>query len=202
MWWMAAALGAGGDGQASFGADVTVRDIIDNVRVNETLYENCDVVLNEEYKLLLAPRAFGGGSHETMERKCETRYVLQGGMSRMEVEESYRSAASPDLQQFSRLRLFDGIKSRALEGAIANIVDGPTVDQHIIPPHMMILQNRTYPVPLSTYLQGQEALAAYPGFVWSAAGSRRIEVEYVGEETRDGHPCHKLISQHISTSSP
>lgn len=65
---------------------------------------------------------------------------------------------------------------------------------------MLVLQKISYPVPLSTYLQGEKALAAYGRNVWTAH-SRRIEVEYLGEEEWDGHPCRKLRSRHITKSS-
>ncbi len=188
-----------GAGQASFGADVTIGKIIETIRTNEALYKNCDVVLDGEYTLLREPRKHSVG-YEVTEHKSTTRYVLQEGMCRMEVEAVFRDTRSEDYQKFKRLRIYDGTTSRALEGSVANIVDGPVVDEHIIPPHMLVMQKISYPVPLSTYLQGEEALAAYPGNLWSAR-SRRIEVEYLGEEERDGHPCQKLTSRHITKSS-
>jgi hypothetical protein len=60
---------------------------------------------------------------------------------------------------------------------------------------MFIIQPCGYPVPLSTYLEGHQAMLAYKELKWDP--KIHIRTEYLGEEVIETHLCHKVVINHI-----
>lgn len=185
-------LGPWGTGQGIAFGELALSDVIERVRLEEAKYDNCEARLRVKYRLLRAPVVFlDEGHYEVTERKSHHEYVLQDGMFRVRVEGSRRDMSGASAHPEARIRLFDGVTCRALQQTTANIIDGPTIDEGIDRPHMMIVQKMAFPVPLGTFLGGSESLEAYPAEV-KRASRRLIRAAYLGPETYEGHKCQKV----------
>lgn len=180
--------------------EVTMRDVIDNVRANELLYQHCDAEVRVTHRIYRKPVQFVADNiHEVISSDKIVKYVLQDGMFRTDLQESTLDTSSKNQNARTRLSLFDGESSRIRDGRIVNIRAGRTVDSHILRPHMLILQCSTYPVPLSALLTGRDAVAAYGD---KLIGDRtELVVEYGGREAIDGHDCHKVVWRRRNSTS-
>ena len=188
-------------GRHAVPATVTIKDVIANVRANELLYDDCEAVLRVEYSLIRNPATFPDDSmHEVTHSSSTAKYVLQKGMFRLSLDQESRNTGSADASQTTRFRVFDGNVSQVKENNIVNIVDGRRLDEHIIRPHMMIVQSATYAVPLSTYLEGRAAVIAVAG-PKAIGEDTNILVEYAGEDIVDGRRCHKLDCRNVDVPS-
>ena len=186
--------------RSAFTSEVTVTDIVENIRANESLFDNFEATVSMSYQLLRKPVEFVDEDMvEVTDSSSEVNYTQQDGMFRLEIDLQSTDAGKklPDTRR--RVRMYDGETSRAKEGTVVNIAEGRTNDEYIIRPHMMIIQRTAFDVPLSVYLQGRDAIIAFAGE--SEIGDMQIEVDYVGEEEIDGLRCHKMVCRHIIRGS-
>jgi hypothetical protein len=92
------------------------------------------------------------------------------------------------------LRKFNGRSTRLLtaptkhDAGTGRIVDRILEDGSQVEPHNYLLQYRGKVAPLSVYLRGHNALASVEHLEWNPRV--KLDVEYVGEEDRDGLHCH------------
>jgi hypothetical protein len=88
----------------------------------------------------------------------------------------------------NRIRAFDGTTTRLYDReAVGNVIAGPQPDDHAVRPHMMLMRYSLHRIPLSTLLQGDEAIAKHPFGKPSAI--LRHEIRYEGEDKYQGLRC-------------
>lgn len=170
----------------SLQADDRVRQIIENVRSNESLYEKIEVRMTERYELIGrkpdVSDVGGNPAYQTAKHDKDVRYVSQDGMFRVDIE-GQRTTAGPTFSA-DRIRMFDGRTTRLLaQKRIGNIIAGRQEDNNFVRPHMLLLRSSLELVCLSTYLQGHAAmLAANVG--WEQGHT--LETTYHGEAEFQG----------------
>ena len=182
------ALQAGG---APCRAELTLPDIIENVRRNEELYNDIDVKMFEDYDIGDRSSAkFDDGRSEISHRSGSTHYVTQGTMFRFERQGTSKSGG--EMASIDRLRAFDGTTTRIYEqGAFGNIISGRADEPEAIRPHTLFIGNVIH-TPLSTYLSGDQAMALHPmgGKKWR--DRLTVHSSYEGSGERQGLRCHKV----------
>jgi hypothetical protein len=171
-------------------AEVTIDDIIENVRRNEALYEDLDVVIHSEYDIGdREPAKFDNGA-EVVKSSARVHYVRQDALFRLD-----RTGSSQNTKQtrsVDGVRAFDGETTRAVDGnAIANITRGRQEDVDLVRPHMLLLRNTVHRMPpLSVYLSGTEAMKSHPLVHWDTGLSLRNT--YEGPAEFMGLRCHRV----------
>jgi hypothetical protein len=165
--------------------------IIDNVRQNEALYENLEVLMHEAYDIgnRKPPKSSGTWKLITA-RDVDVRYVSQNGLFRIEVRGGNVHADGTTVSA-DATRLFDGQTTRLYaQGVRGNIIAGRADDDNFVRPHMLLLYRMKFMVPLSTYLQGHGAMARHPSESWNP----RLVLENTYQGTADfrGLRCHKV----------
>ena len=169
--------------------------IIDNVRQNEALYENIDVLMQTTYKNLKEiPKDKGNPGKDNFKeykhRQYSIRSVRQDGMFRTEMT-GKTMFADKTASDKNRVRMFDGEKTRVAVGnRVGNVITGRSEGGDLMRPHMFFLRPMGIVAPLSTYLQGHKAMAACPTVTWRP--SRTLENTYQGEAEFQGLKCHKV----------
>jgi hypothetical protein len=179
-----------------------IGDIIKNVRANEQLYKDLDVIIQDEYVDSQASLGWQKDFLPIRQKTIDIRYVKQEGMFHLDIQGTVRRETSERKEETvarNKIRLFDGSTSRDLQGNKANIVAGATLDADMISPHMLILQPCGYPVPLSTYMEGHQAMLACRDLKWNPR--IHIQIESQGEEVVETHPCQKVAIKHVSAAS-
>jgi hypothetical protein len=174
---------------------VDISNIIDSVRANEDLYKNSEVVYSSEYTDLheVRTKSDDPNHHRIIKRNVRVRFVRQGGMFHLRLNGGVQYIEGGSTRD--RIRLFDGETSRVRDERVVNIVAGPTVDEYMSRPHMLLLQQTGYPVPLSTFLSGHQAMSAYPGLWWDR--NQHLRTDHLGEGSHAGRPCQKVAITHI-----
>jgi hypothetical protein len=178
-----------------------IRQIIENVCANEALYENIEVRILENYKLIDRKPTVGKAGENTVHELAtidkDIRYVSQSGMFRVDVQ-GQSTTAEPTLSE-ERIAMFDGKTARVLDQKrIGNVIAGRLNDVNAIRPHMLLLRNSLSIslVPLSTLLQGDAAMIA-ADVNWDPKHTN--EITYQGEEEFQSLKCHKFW---LTTSVP
>lgn len=191
--WMLAVLWLSAMGlSAARGANMTIQDIVENVRRNEALYDNLDVTMKYHYELSLpngaSPPTLEGGGTVPGETDLVTHYVRQNGMYRLDDEGG--STTAMGYRAEDRVRAFDGEQTRLYEQhAIGNIVTGRLDDGLRIEPHILLLRPILEArVPLSVFLSGDKAVRAHPLNV--LGGDIGLTSSYKGTTDFDGLHCH------------
>lgn len=180
-------------------AELSLADIIENVRQSESLYADIEVVIQTTYDYDAA--ADGVVDPDIVVRSdSRTRYISQGQWFR--VERLGRSKMSNHGTSLDRVRAFDGETTRVLEqNSIGNISRERLEDENFIRPHMLLIRNTRLFVPLSVYLSGHDAIRAHPnGRGWQTALT--MEVSYEGVESRHGLDCHKVVVVVLNHGEP
>ncbi len=182
-------------------AEVTLEDIIENVRRSEALYENLDVVIHTEYEIGdREPAQFDQGA-EVLKSSSRVHYVRQDGLFRLD-----RTGSSHDTERtlsLDRVRAYDGGTTRGVEGTkVANIIQGRQDDKDLVRPHMLLLRNTLHcKAPLSVYLTGTEAMRSHPDSHWE--GDLSLRNTYLGEADFNGLRCHRVrITTHVPAGPP
>jgi uncharacterized protein (TIGR03067 family) len=198
---------AGGNGTDMIGVqavpaaathDHIQRAIVANLKANERLYSDIDVVITDEYVDSQRPQQSDAHFQPTLSHTGVIHYVKQQGMFHLDIQQNAQKLnGNQEVETIARnrLRLFDGTTSRTLESTEASIVAGPTLDSSMISPHMLIIQPAGYPVPLSTYLEGDVPMRAHRGI--KVDPQTHIAAMYLGDEVVDGLSCHKVAIEHI-----
>lgn len=191
---------------------ISLEEIIQNVKSNEALYENLDVRLVETYTdhapdggiAVNGAKGFIIASSQT-----KTHYVQQDGMFRVDASTSMgyadKDATAPKLT--TRTRLFDASLTRLLESnepetpGVANEISGRSDDGQAVRLHMLPLRETFNILPLSVFLQGGNAIRSYPYATALISDGLDIRVEYKGEEEVNGLRCHKVSARSFSRST-
>jgi len=169
-------------------APLSVTDIIQNVAANEHLYENIDVVVVREQTIVGEKKHDLEGRPATIGASAtKVHFVAQSGKFR--IDRTGETLLTDGFFNLDRTRLFDGKQSLLYEQrAFANRVEGATVDEEIVRPHMFLMRFMPYYVPLSTYLSGHEAMVAHPGGTWQPGYT--LEIASDGQEMVGDLHCH------------
>ena len=122
------------------------------------MYDNCEATLDTKFELYRKPFATSNVAGGTMrkivasETNCDC--ILQHAMFRADVREAIHYETKDSVPaSLDRVRAFDGKTTRARQGLIANIIDGPARSNDLIRPHMLIVEMGTNSsVPLSVLL--------------------------------------------------
>ncbi len=186
--------------------EVKLADVVENVRKNEQLYGDIEIVMQESYDIGTRTPANGqlGGneSNEVFRKNSRTRYVSQGKWFR--VERDGASQITGKTLSLDHIRAFDGETTRVFDqSAIGNISKARLEDAKSIRPHMLPSRYMDLPVPLSVFLSGHEAIRAHPNAQWSP--NLKMQVAYDGDHEYDGLNCHKIVvttvtnTGHVST---
>ena len=186
---VAALLGAVAQGwasRASAGDDRLMLQIIENVRANEILYKDVEIVLEKRYTL-------GNPKHplEIMlkEDKLKSRFVLQQGLVYFGGERT-ASNLKGEHHNGTSFHGWDGENMRMVDnGKIANITDKKTVNSGIWKgsAHTILLSRQNVFFPLSTLLAGTKETKKQPGFA-----KYDVDSQLIGEVTMDGLRCFKV----------
>lgn len=177
---------------ANVSGQMTINQIIENVRQNEKLFDDIEVLMHETYNFADGKAEIESDPSELqtiVESTAKTRFVSQGSWFRMERE--CTDTANGKRVSNDRVRAFDGETTRVREQQwVGNLYSKRVEDEFFIRPHMFLIRHMNFPFPFSTYLSGPEAIAAYPNAVWRK--ELRQEAEYLGEEQIEGFNCHKV----------
>jgi hypothetical protein len=163
-----------------------VDEIVENLRANEGLYRNIEVIFERHYRLgePKNPRPDFVRKGETSER-----FVAQNGMIYLVHEEDL---VNTDGKQSREDKLFgyDGQKSRLLgQKTIANIQEGLISRPPTFYPHDLSLPYHAFSEqPLSVYLAGGPELKALS----KRFSQYEVKTTYVGEEDEAGLKCVKV----------
>lgn len=176
---------------------LNVSEIIQNVRSNEELYQNIEVIFHKEYRLRnqadwIMDNAItsSDGTHRT---------VLQNGMLFSSNYEK-KTFSESKTNQRTRLHAYDGEKTRVINGRIVNIHVGKVGNPYQFRPHTWLLSLARMSFPLSLWLQGGEELQLQP-----FAGIYRDliqDVTFEKVEELDGIQCFVLRSVLCGKQSP
>lgn len=180
---------AAGLARAGDAPEDRMADIVRNVRANEELYKNREVIVDYRYALV-DPEYFVGGFVKST--RGNYRVVLQDGLSYVK-----RFLPQPTFNgrngNANRLQGWDGEVTRAVEqDAYCNLIKGKRNDDYcfyIINPHTLPLWSSPswLAFPLADYLTGGEAVRSQ-----KAAGKMNVKTAYLGEEIVDGLVCSKV----------
>ena len=176
-------------------------DIVQNIRTNEQLYNNLEVVanwsfrINEEFKKEFNPWGLVDQAERTI------RNVYQGGMCYLRTDGAQRSLDQRSVS-LDLLLGFDGEKTRVVDqGVVANIVDGRIEHASLIRPHALLLDGARVYFPLSVYLEAGDALKGQP-LAGPYAKRTRLTVRYESEEVVGGLNCFKVRCETQSNVAP
>jgi hypothetical protein len=176
--------------------DTTLAEIIEKVKGNEALFDNCDATIRTNFQLHREPVTFLNPSNarEIVEYDQLVRCVRQNDRFRIDFDRTSRAGSKDAAQErLTRIRVCDGKMTRARQEGITNAKDGVHRDADYFQPHTMIVQPTcfsTTSVPLSVLLQGEKAIAAAIGE--DSIRGNRFTVEYKGEEVIEHESCHKI----------
>lgn len=172
--------------------EVTINDIIENVRRNEMLYDNLEVTMEREYTTGDRPAPKLDRGSIPARTSTSTHYVKQGGMFRLDMVGT--SITGNGDRSEDRIRAFDGEITRVYaQSAIGNIVTGRRDDPDRIEPHMLLLRTmREGCVPLSAFLAGADAMRAYPLVKWLGDQGLGLSSSYKRAIEFAGLPCHEV----------
>jgi len=181
-------------------SELAFKEIVENVRRNEALYDDIEVSLHQSYQSKHATFSFSDGRQEITGEQKRIRHVTQKGMFRLERLGTNTVGVEAKQMTSDRVRAFDGKSTRSFDQrARGNIVAGRSEDAEFVRPHMMLLrQPRWLHVPLSTFMEGHTAMAAHPNIQWEP--ELIMENTYQGEVEFQGMKCHKIWLTTINKS--
>jgi hypothetical protein len=181
-----------------------IQQVIENVEVNEKLYQNIEVVLRETYRLDETVGVLMDKLKTRQERV--RRSVSQRGLFYLK-EGGSEALVSGDAYEANTTQGYDGDKTRRVDrngkeidgradlNGVANITVGLEEDCRTFVAHTWLMSRALMCFPLSLWLRGEPALSAHP-----QAGSFRTyflqkEAVFEKEEEVDGLRCVKLRSE-------
>jgi len=185
-------------------AQVTIEEIIENVKRNEALYDEIDATMHDEFTIGdNKPLESQDGALKQMSSQTAVRhYVQQGPMFRFERTGIGIRGSEGEAVSLDRIRAFDGTTTRVLEqSAIGNIMKGRADDDRTIRPHTIFIEMEIA-TPLSTFFSGHEAVAAHPLGGKKYRERVTIATSYKGEVECRGLRCHKVWVTESSRGQP
>lgn len=170
-------------------ADMTVEDIVDNVRRNEGLYENIDVTLYHEHRIDEDEAPSTGTVNEIVSLNSRTKFVSQDGLFRL--DRTGKSTTAENEYSDDRVSAFDGDLTRIYEqNTIANIAHHKQQEPDGVRPHMLLFRTPSViRCALSTLLSGERARGDE---LARLSDEKTREVTYLGAEDFNGLRCHRI----------
>jgi len=170
--------------------DVTLEDIIDNVRRNEALYDDLDVVVITDFeadpKTVPPPSAtikVAFTSH------LSTHSVSQGNLFR--IDRTGENQTNGGAVSRDQTVAYGGETTKRYWQSMANLVRGRAEDSELARPHTFLLHGLpNHGVPLSVFLSGHDAVRSHP--VGRLGEGLTMRVSLGGEVVHDGLICHKV----------
>jgi len=173
-----------------------MRHIIENVRSNEALYKDIEVVETKSYhanaSAQMPSKALTGDV-------TKSRYVMQQGKLYSRMEEKGQTAGNSGIDRVSLLG-FDGQYTRTRGGDTANVHEGKMNTCKIFQPHTWLLSHAHLCFPLSLYLDGDKAIATHP--LAGAYANITVRCSFARSEEIDGLRCCKLVCEMCAKKSP
>lgn len=170
-------------------AEDRMTDIVRNVRANEELYKDREVLANYKYELGEAKHLLGGYGKST---EGDYRIVMQKGLSYAKV-----TLPQPTLNggkgNANTLQGWDGLVTRAVEqDAFCNLIKGERADDYryyLMNPHTVPLWRGPswLQFPLADYLTGGAAVKSK-----KTATSLNVKALYMGEDIVNDLNCMKV----------
>ncbi len=164
-----------------------LRQITDNIRQNEALYDDLEVVWEFRYRKLNPKRP---DPRMIISSEAGGRSVSQGRFFYVDIEGENLDFDGQQ-RSIARRRGFDGATTRLVERkALANVIKGREEDSQAFHPHRIPFRREFMMVPLSTYVRGAEAIKAHPSGHVDAGVIMRVS--YKGEDEVAGLMCQKI----------
>ncbi len=166
--------------------DAAMVPILENLRANERLFADLEVIVEQDFQLHNPP-SVDAGAYQSLNKR--NRYVYQRGMvyhkSDIRGVDQADNVTTPNY-----LIGFDGAKTRIVaQDAVANVEDGPSRHlQTLYRPHSLMIRHIWY--PLSDYLAGSPTTRRYHTDLV-------IDTRLVSEEEVDGLRCVKVERRSI-----
>ena len=163
--------------------DITLKDVIANVRVNEELYKDIDVTYQYKYTANDDPaikREKSTNFQPVMSGTTKTHIVVKGDLIYFSVEANRELKEGHD--SYSIRHGCDGQETRMVEGATGNRHKGRVRDPRIPHANSIFFKDWHSPTPFSRFLSAKR----------NRQGNMRYEWTLAGEETQDGLHCIKL----------
>jgi hypothetical protein len=189
-------------------ADSTLQMVTENVLSSERLYQDVDVEFREEYSLFGDPVEMSVGNKRFAQVSAESsdiRYVSQRGKFRITYKQNKQAAGIGGNLNMVSTRMFDGDITRLFmteqngKPGIANEIAGRENDLKVVRPHMFLLRDAMLALPLSTYMEGDNAVKSFG--LKETPSNLKVEVEYKGAAEFDGLNCHIVWISHVTRNS-
>jgi hypothetical protein len=173
--------------------------IVANVRANEHIYDNIEVIYKTTYRL-----ENRDGRNVPVEalasRTEEFRSVGQNSFYYF-ARRSDESSVGGQTQRRSLVRGYDGELTRSKESdRIVNIQQGRSNEGHLFRPHNWMFMAEEVCCPLSVFLIGGTDFRQHPGGTYWRDFT--VKNSLLGEEIIDGLICFKVRSQTIGRAGP
>ncbi|HUY36866.1 MAG TPA: hypothetical protein VMV69_29370 [Pirellulales bacterium] len=179
--------------------DVTLEDIIENVRRNEALYDDLDVVVITDFeadpKTLPPPTDTWSSS---LTSHSSTHSVHQAGLFR--IDRSGENQTNVGAVPMDRTVAYDGETTKLYsERTIANLSQGRCDDAELVRPHTILSRKLlNQGVPLSVFLSGHDAIRSHPLGKLNEALTMRVALG--GEVTHEGLLCRTVVVDVLKSS--
>lgn len=178
--------------------DDATKAFVARLAKSESVYDDIDVTWSTQYKL-------ENPSHkrdETVwESSTRTHYVRQGDRYFLDYSTHIRNGKAATDR--SRVKAYDGDRTLLLgrRGAtLGTIIYGYQDDLEKFLPHMLPLRYKDVVVPLSIWLQGDDAIQKYPG---GRLDKRNVHLaSHVGTQVVDGLLCDKVQTDYFLRLKP
>jgi hypothetical protein len=162
--------------------DEKLEKVLDNVRAEEKLYENIEILYEKHYKLHSKINTIPEATSNFIEKE---RYVRSGSCVFRDMTGHYENI-SGEITNFSFLLGFDGERRISLQNeANANISTDSY--KNIVAPHILLLDSANISCSLSKYLSADDELKKS-----NTHKNYDISVNYLCDEDLDSMRCSKL----------
>jgi hypothetical protein len=197
---------------ACAGDGLYLSQVVEKVKENERLYENLDVTLWQIYRDDRASEKaqppssdFGGNLQLIGQQQSKVHFVSKGGTFRVDTEKMAQAGKDRTIEK--SVRVFNGTQTRVLYRRLpdwpdfAELFHGRSDDPNTVRPHMLLIRTMHYGFPLSIYMQGDEAVYAYPDN--RLTEGLKVHCECRGPADFEGHACQKIwITTSLSSGQP
>ena len=169
----------------------TIDEVLENVRTNENLYSNIEIIINEVTDLNPAAKKYE--TPIVMER-AESRYrvVYQDGMQYRHFLERNRSIGQSEADQFENRAGYDGVVYRSVTNDnLVNITEGePHAIDYRFSPHVLMFSSFNHDSLESILAKSVKKVPTGGG-----KASRHYESRVIGFENVSGLRCVKIFHQ-------
>jgi hypothetical protein len=167
----------------------TIDEVIENIRTNESLYSNIEIIVNKVTDLNPASKPFE--TPNIMERS-ESRYrvIHQDGMQYQHFLERNRSIGQSDFVQYENRAGYDGHTFRSVTNDdLANLIEGePRAIDYRFTPHVLMFSSYNHD-SLESILSNSVKKVSTGG----GKANRHSDCRVIGFENVSGLRCVKLL---------